>query len=141
MNPVAKEGVVVQEHNCRVCERYTYSMSFYVLYILWNQTLDVDTERRQSKNRDGARKYHIDYAGSEKGVKQILWEQVLWKPGMKAKLSSGDNNYPELSANDVLGTCQNFKEERGTMESLIQSSSNIVLFISKGPPSACWCWH
>ena len=53
---------------------------------------------------------------------------------MKAKLASEDKDYPELSANDVLANCQDFKEELGAMQSLIQSSGNIVLFTSKGHP-------
>ena len=53
---------------------------------------------------------------------------------MKTKLGSDNNNYPKLSANDVLANCQDFKEEHGAMQSLIQSSGNISLFTSKGHP-------
>ena len=53
---------------------------------------------------------------------------------MKAQLSSEDTTYPELSANDVLANYQDFKEELGAIQSLVQSSGNIDLFTSKGHP-------
>ena len=53
---------------------------------------------------------------------------------MKANMSSDDNNYPELSANDVLVNCQDFEEELGAMQSLIQSTGNTILFTSKEHP-------
>ena len=143
--PVPKDGVVVQEHDCRVGEGDTQSMSFakaednppppfYALDTPWDQTPDVDADGIQRKTKGGVLKFRMGYAGSAKGVKQILWERGLWKAGMKAKLASEDKDYPELSANDVLANCQDFKEELGAMQSLIQSSGNIVLFTSKGHP-------
>ena len=76
----------------------------------------------------------MGHAGLPKGTEQVLWERGLWKDRMTAKLGSEDKYYTELSANDVLANCQDFKEELGAMQSLIQSSGNIVLFTSKGHP-------
>ena len=53
---------------------------------------------------------------------------------MKATLSSEDEDYPKLSTKDVLANCQDFKEELGATQRLIQSTGNIVLFMSKGYP-------
>ena len=53
---------------------------------------------------------------------------------MISKLDSEDPNYPELSAKYVLANCQDFREENGAMEDLIQFYRNIVLFTSKGNP-------
>ena len=53
---------------------------------------------------------------------------------MRGNFVLEDTDYPELSANDVLANFQDFKEELGALQSLIQSSGNIVLFMSKGHP-------
>ena len=107
---------------------------FYASATPWDETPDVDTQGRQRKTKGGTLKFHMGYAGLSNDVKQVLWERGLWKDGMKAKLDSEDKDYPKLSANDVLANCQDFKEERGAMQSLIQSSGNIVLFTPKGHP-------
>ena len=49
-------------------------------------------------------------------------------------MDSEDPNYLELSAQDVLANCEDFREENGAMEDLMQSYGNIVLFTSKGHP-------
>ena len=107
---------------------------FYALNATWDQTPDVDIKGRQRKTKGGTLKFHLGYAGAAKGPKQIFWERGLWKSGVKAKLGSEDKDFPKLSANHVLENCQDFKEELGAIQTLIQSSGNIVLFTSKGNP-------
>ena len=53
---------------------------------------------------------------------------------MKAKFPSDDLEKPHMSAQDVLVNCQDFREEIGAMQDLIQSYGNRVLFLSKGHP-------
>ena len=53
---------------------------------------------------------------------------------MKAKLDSDNSDYPDMSAQDVLANCQDFREEVGAMEDLIASYGSIVLFSAKGHP-------
>ena len=143
--PREKEGVVVREHDCRVRAGDTQSMlfaeaehnpppPFYALDAPWNNTPDTDEKGNQRKTKGGTLKYHMGYAGRAKGVKEILWERGLWETGMKAKLDSDHIDYPAMSAQDVLANCQDFREEIGAMQSLIQSRGHIVLFTSKGHP-------
>ena len=72
--PVAKEGVTVQEHDCRVGEGDTQSMSsakaednppppFYALDTPWDQTPDVDADGIQRKTKGGTLKFGMGYAG------------------------------------------------------------------------------
>ena len=44
-------------------------------------------------------------------MKQILWEQGMWVKRMKAKLVDDHPDYPELSAQHVLGNCEDFREK------------------------------
>ena len=44
-----------------------------------------------------------------KRMKQIIWERGMWVKGMKAKLADDHTEYPELSAQHVLGNCENFR--------------------------------
>ena len=143
--PGANGGGIVKEHDCRVRDGDTQSMSFaaaeknppppfYSLDASWYDTPNLDKQGNHRKTKAGTLKHHSGYAGKAKGVKQILWERGLWKAGMKAQLDSDHKDYPELSAQDVLARCQDFREELGAMQSLIQSSGHIVLFTSKGHP-------
>ena len=90
--------------------------------------------KREKKTTSGKLKTVLGYAGQANGIIQILWERGLWEDGMKAKLPSDDLEYPHMSAQDVLANCQDFREEIGAMQYLIQSYGNIVLFSSKGSP-------
>ena len=67
-------------------------------------------------------------------MKQILWERGMWVKGMKAKLADDRPDYSELSAQHVLGNCEDFREEIGAMQELVQSHGNIVQFSPKGHP-------
>ena len=58
----------------------------------------------------------------------------MWVKGMKAKLADDHPDYPELSAQHVLGNCEDFREEIGAMQELVQSHGNIVQFSPKGHP-------
>ena len=51
---------------------------------------------------------------------------------MRAKLPPDHEEYPEMSAQDVLANCKDFREEIGAMQDLVQSYGNIVLFSAKG---------
>ena len=53
---------------------------------------------------------------------------------MKMKLDHDHQDYPDLSAQDVLANCEDFREETGAMEDIVISHGNIVLFSSKGHP-------
>ena len=52
----------------------------------------------------------------------------MWVKGMKSKLADDHPDYPELSAQHVLGNCKDFREEIGTMQELVQSHCDIVQF-------------
>ena len=58
----------------------------------------------------------------------------MWVKVMKAKLADDNPDYPELSAQHVLGNCEDFREEIGAMQELVQSHGNIVQFSPKGHP-------
>ena len=60
---------------------------------------------------------------------------------MKATLGSEGEDCPKLRANDVITNCPDFKEELGAMQTLNQSSGNIVLFTSSEALKDCWHWH
>ena len=145
MMPLPKEGVIVKEHDCRLRAGDTQSMSFaaeedhppppfYTLNAPLSDHPDLDENNKQRTTKVGKLKTILGYAGKAKGVKQVLWERGLWKPGMRAKLSSDHSEYPEMSAYDVLGNCRDFREEIGAMQDLVQSYGNIVLFSPKGHP-------
>ena len=53
---------------------------------------------------------------------------------ISSSMDSEDPTYPELIAKDVLANCQDFREENGATEDLIQSYGNMVLFTSEGHP-------
>jgi len=74
------------------------------------------------------------YAGKAKGIAQILWERGLWIEGMKLTLKEDHLFYPDRSAKHVLANCDDFKEEVGAMEDLVQSYGHIVMFSPKGHP-------
>ena len=65
-------------------------------------------------------KWIFGYAEKAKGMKQILWERGMWVKGMKAKLADDHPDYPELSAQHVLENCEDFREEIGAMQELVQ---------------------
>ena len=44
----------------------------------------------------------------------------MWVKVMKAKLEDDHPDYPELSAQHVLGNCEDFREEIGAMQELVQ---------------------
>ena len=50
------------------------------------------------------------------------------------KLAEDHQHYPEMSASHVLGNCEDFREEIGAMQDLVQSYGHIVLFSPKGHP-------
>ena len=54
--------------------------------------------------------------------------------GMKSKLADDHPEYLELSSQHVLGNCEDFREEIGAMQELVQSHGNIVQFSPKGHP-------
>ena len=56
----------------------------------------------------------------------------MWVKRMKAKLADDHPDYPELSAEHVLGNCKDFREEIGAMQELVQSHGNIVQFRQRG---------
>ena len=58
----------------------------------------------------------------------------MWVKGMKSKLADDHPNYPKLSAQHVLGNYEDFREEIGAMQELVQSHGNIVRFLPKGQP-------
>ena len=83
-------------------------------------TPDVNPkDGKQRLTKKGIPKVILGYACKAKGIKQVLWERGLWKSGMRFRLSPGDKGYPEMSAQDVLANCQDFREEVGAMEHLI----------------------
>ena len=84
--------------------------------------------------KGGKLKTIVGYAGKAKGAKQILWERGMWVTAMKFKFAFDNSEYPTMSAQDVLSNCEDFKEEIGAMQDLIQSYGNIVLFSPKGHP-------
>ena len=72
-----KEGLVVQEHNFKIREVDTQSMSFakaqdnpplplYALETPWNQALDVDTGGRQRKTEANTIVFHVGCVGSRR---------------------------------------------------------------------------
>ena len=63
-----------------------------------------------------------------------LSHNIVSEDKMKAKLPSDDLEYPHMSAQDVLANFQDFRQEIGAMQDLIQSYGNIFLFSSKGHP-------
>ena len=141
--PLPKEGVVVKAHDCRVRAGDTQSMSFggaeenapppfYALNAPYQDQPDLDTNGEQKKTKGGKLKTILGYPGKAKGAKQILWERGLWKTKMRKTLPSDHPEYPEMSALDVLGNCEDFREEIGAMQDLVQLYGNIVLFSSKG---------
>ena len=58
----------------------------------------------------------------------------MLKTKVRKTTASDHPEYPEMSALDVLGNCEGFREEFGVMQDLVQSYGNIVLFSSKGHP-------
>ena len=143
--PLAKEKVLVKDHDCRVRAGDTQTISFsaeeehppppfYSLYAPWSDQPDLNQDNEQRTTKCGKLKNIVGYAGKAKGVKQILWEQGLWVTAMKFKLASDHSEYFTMSAQDVLANCEDFKEEIGAMQELIQSYGNIVLFSQKGHP-------
>ena len=143
--PEQKEGFVVKEHDFRVRAGNTQSMyfakaetnpppPFYALKDPHHNTTDLDEQGKPKMTKKGHPKVILGYTNQAKGINQILWERCLWKEGMRSKLDSEDPTYPELIAKDVLANCQDFREENGATEDLIQSYGNMVLFTLKRHP-------
>jgi len=49
-------------------------------------------------------------------------------------LESDHPDHPELCASTILQNCSDFREETGTMETLIFDRGHLCLFLSKGHP-------
>lgn len=139
--PTAKDGMVVTIHDCRVRVGDIQLMSFRAKeenpLPPFNKLLapmeDV-VNKGKDKNGNETTKVIIGYAGKAKGIAQVLWERGLWKKGMKSSLKSHHLNFPALSAKHVLANCDDFKEENGALEDLVQSYGHIVMFSPKGHP-------
>ena len=89
MKPIANEGVLVKEHDCRVCVGDSQSMSFeaaedntsppfYFLNSPWYNRTDLDEKNEQKKMTSGKLKTVLGYARQAKGTRQILWDRGLW---------------------------------------------------------------
>ena len=95
---------------------------------------ELDENGEQKKTKSGILKFIKGYAGQAKGLAQVLWERGLYQPGMKKRLESDDEDYPQLCASTILGNCSDFREETGAMETLLLEQGHLCLFSSKGHP-------
>eukprot|EP00733_Pompholyxophrys_punicea_P000443 Pompholyxophrys_punicea_v1_NODE_122_length_3354_cov_5.345862.p1 type:complete len:471 gc:universal NODE_122_length_3354_cov_5.345862:1263-2675(+) len=85
-------------------------------------TLLLNSEDEEEKLVQG-------YIGKAKGKRQILWERGLWKPGM-----TGDHKQESLNIDFVLGSCEDFKEEKGALQEIVESRGHILLMSPKCHP-------
>ena len=97
-------------------------------------TTVLDKNGIEARTKGGKKKVDKGYAGTAKGVAQVLWERGLWKDGMKMSLNPNDPRHFEFSAKDVLANTADYRAEIGAMEDLIESRGHIVIFTPKGHP-------
>ena len=145
---VPTDDVVVEVivHDCRVRSGDTQSMSFAKIensplppfYELnaplkdFNVTKSDGTPSLTSKTKQ--QRIKKGYAGTAKGMKQVLWERGLYIDGMKADFDYDHPSYSTLSAKSVLHSCQDFKEEPTAMQALVRGYGHLIMFGAKGHP-------
>lgn len=94
-----------------------------------------------------------EYVGLAKGKKQILHERGMWQPGMLEKVDEDDakGRDQSMSMDHVLGSCPDFHNETGALQTLVELRGHILVMSPKGhcelagvcaPSRAsmpCWC--
>lgn len=75
-----------------------------------------------------------EYVGMAKGKKHILFERGLWKTGMVEKIDDDDPRGRDktLSMDYVLGSCTDFRNETGALQTLVESRGHILVMSPKG---------
>jgi len=76
------------------------------------------------------------YEGKAKGMRQVLWERGLYKPGMIGRVSEDDpqGRGHDMSMAHVLASCTDFAEEESAFEKLVRDRGHIAMTSPKGHP-------
>ena len=140
------DNVTIIDHDCRMRSGDTQSMSFqssendpmppfYNLIAPLEDCLITNSDGTPSLTATTKKQRKINgFAGTAKGMKQVLWERGLYVEGMKADFDFDHPNYSTLSAKVVLHSCEDFREEPTAMQALVRSYGHLVLFGTKGHP-------
>eukprot|EP01034_Spumella_vulgaris_P036612 gene36612-45158_t len=98
---------------------------------------DESSEDVQTPAQLAAKNTIPGYIGKPKGVFQILWERGLYKPEMvlkiseKAKRKRAAQGRPpfdlSLDASLTLSQCEDFRNERGVVQQLLEDAGHILL--------------
>lgn len=75
-----------------------------------------------------------DYVGKAKGKKQILFERGMWKAGMVERIDEDDvrGRDQSMSIDHVLGSCIDFRNETGALQTLVEARGHILVMSPKG---------
>ena len=129
-------------HPARIMEDYVYPVDFPL------PTLKAgDVQYMVFQPTDPPPFYRPDlplaeYVGKAKGIKQVLYERGLWKPGMTEN-GPRDGCDVSLSAKYILSQCQDFKQQKSQLQILIEQRGHICDFLPKYHPELsalerCW---
>ena len=90
-----------------------------------------------------------DYVGKPKGIKQVLFERGLYKKGMRGSLTqkqisewvAKNKELPDatLDAPLVLSQCEDFANEIGALQAIVEARGHILILSPKCHPELAGC--
>ena len=107
---------------------------FYTLNAARDDCANLDKKGKEVKNKKDEVVVVEGWAGKAKGLKQVLWERILWKDGMVLKVNPEDESSHDMCIQTTLHKYPEFNLEIGATTKLIHDEGHICLFCTKENP-------